>query len=464
MLSRITRKQRIIIGAVVLFMVVIFIAISLFGRLPKKTLYISDTGITLRHIIKASSRDDSFLANTNRNFVTYNPRSGETKLLMNDGLLPTVTNIVWSPDQTKALFSTSSTTANDVLAPILDKNNLSFTSIIWWVADFNNKTYVPLGAEIKDAGWVNDKTVFIVGSPPDAAQNGLYTSDASTIKFKPVYLSENLLTAHTSRDGFLLYALADKQGSLLKIKEGSKEPVTLFTNITRQPFFNKDGSYAVVMLNSSKKELEEAHLSDGDMLLLKTDTGKVVKKLASNQSNEGYWSADGNSFFFEMNKREVLARATIKNGKVSLSEAAMKDKPKNGITTIASSSEGSVFISDVTGRLFVGDYTSAPAVSIDQVGTIPEQGKAGEGFSIFYYPTTNYYGIEIGENPPDPFQGKAIAMLRASGLKPELLDILYDYEHVVEDINASPGTEGVPYPSTDTGNQDVGEQDEDPNP
>lgn len=437
-----TNKQWALILFGGLAAIILIIVLVILGRTPSKKLFLADSGIVIKHSLAVADNDDSIYFNTNRNLVKYNPLTGSSTLLMNDGLLPEITQIIVSPDKKRALFSTAGTTENDQLRQIFEEDGTATTETIWWLADFSKKEYTPYGTNIKQAGWLDSDNIFIVGRPSLSDKGGLYKKELSSPGFTAIYTSDSLANAYPYSNGFLLYSASNGQGKLLRLATSSKEPQTIKEKLSRAPFVSPNGNYAVIMKDVTGGKPDDGDLNEDDMQLLNTASGKLVKQLASKQTNDGYWSADGNSFYFESNQKRAFMMAAVKNGKVQLSTIKIGDG-KTSLSKFLITTNHNLYILDTNDRLSVGSFVPLPALKTKLNSPIGPNGYSGDGFKIFFYPSTNTYGIELGDNPSDPYKSKALEFMRKSGSNPDLVDIVYDYEHSLEDANTS-----VPVPET----------------
>lgn len=422
-------KRKIILGTALLAAVVAVLTLLIWlRRPPTQTLYFHDTGYTFKHGVAVSPSDNTLLLATSRNFVKYQPTTGVTERLMNDGPLPEISNISWSQDQSKALFTAYDITLKDSLGGALrERRSLSLDNV-WWLADFKTKQYIPLGQGVKQAFWTKgDSGVVVVGQPSLGKPLGVYTIRLPDLAFTPIYTKDNLLNAYSAGDDFLLYSVENKQGVLSRLHKGKETQI--MNGLSRSPLVNKAGTMAVVMLRPDDADLEDPEFTEDDMVLIDTSTGATLKQLAKKQTQDGSWSSRDDIFYFEQSSSNELFLVKVTGKKVAVTKLKVAPKPRETLHTLLVGSGDELFVLDKQKRLSFGssDKTkSVPELKIDQISS--ETGFIGDGFAIFFYPNTNVYGISITAEPLEAHKQKALEALRARGINPDLQEIFYQHE------------------------------------
>jgi len=430
---QIPKGRTLLIGAALILGLITLIVIL--SREIKTNIYVHDSGVILKRALTGSPRDSSVLVSTNRNLVKYDPTTGTTRPLMKDGVLPQILDLAWSEDESYAVFQSSGQNKQDTLGEILDSQLQSSEANVWWIADFKTKEYKPVGSGVTSVGWIDKDNIYAVGTPLGSSAVGLHTSSVTELEFILVHQQDDLLNAYPISDGFLLYSSVNLKGSLSKIAREGGTPKLFLKDLSRAPEINRAGTLLAAMTNDLPYDDDPGYTED-TLALINTLDGRTIKKLAEKQPSGGYWSPSGDSFYFERiegeKNRIVQALISTNKNKVSakISNLDISNLPQSSLSKIIPLVNGGLLLVDQQNKIYIANSQKIAPFKSFQTDTVGgSTGLQGDGFGIYYYSATNFYGISIAGEPRETYKQKALETLKKAGVNTDLADIVYEGEY-----------------------------------
>lgn len=438
---------------IILIVSVLFLAVSTLVALK----YMSSHGATkityeLSEKFDVANKDTLILSTDDirlfngRNFIKYNPRSGETtKLLKNDIYsLANVQEVRWSRDGQKVAIKSGPQTSNSYLGQLLLERQMDLGTKHWWFIDLSgDKEFNPVNEVVGDAYWYNDELVLT----PDATGIEYEDDSVNTVKYTIVAYKassgtkrnvvdlephevENIISVFDTLGSNLYYIkLVNAKYELNMVSKDGKNKVVL-TNNNNNIQMTPDGSVAVYFEHESGKDIEEPGSGrPGKIYYRQLNSDKPVVLVKE--------TFEGNHFVVSKDSSSLFVSEKQKN-KVNFRQYQLGAKQDTSLITPSSQFDNDNLLRveaiDDNGLALIGKNTvqfiTKDPVEMKQTKTTVNAVKdSSRGFLLNQYKDGRIV-VNIYQKPIKATIDRAIEYIKSEGVNPDLVKINFDTTNV----------------------------------
>lgn len=239
----------------------------------------------------------------------------------------------------------------------------------------------------------------------------------------------NMLNAKATADGFAVYLSINKLGTLEKINKTGGNAKIIIKNLSLAPQFNKSGSLAVALVNTSGKIPEDADFVAGTLVLIDVKNGKLAKTLAKKQTILGAWSDLDATYYFKSSQNKQITRMSTEDTTVKSTNIRTVSKNSPQISTFIGQGTN-LYALGSANRLYSAGTNLENNVTTSKNDMVNgSKGIHEDGYSIYYYSSSNTYAISLESVLTDNSKQRALGKLQNLGINTSLQDIVYDNEY-----------------------------------
>lgn len=439
------KKTLLIIGSVFLAVVVVVVVVLL--RSPG-SLRINNEPILSRQYGDVAHLPNNHLRFFNgRQFINYNPFTGETTHLYEEIELPGVTKAKWSANGELVAIQTVFLTRNDRLGRYLEQRGLPLDEVYWWLFDLGGDSFTLLPSDVNDMLWSGNELYAHIGSVDRSHRDGEHTRQPESIQ--RVDLDGSLSTIGNINDNLHRFLRATPQGVFylsqtrggysLKSMNNQGEVEQYLTLPSDDVTISFDGTYVVypALSDNEGDDTGHSHSDEGGFStnvnyeIYSTNEKSKLKTLRDfKDSALVEFSYDSEYLFIAEKNDDSIDLFTYKfeTDKGSLVVGDTDPEHTGSLATIGISSHSADFMLLESANFYYAIGSSAGGVEPPKL-FLSERLYQGDGYVITQANSgsnINLIAVNMYVQERDRIEREVFKTLRDQGINPDLFDILFE--------------------------------------